>query len=151
MEATFKIWKTIRDRHLHFLENHTLKQLNKVPDGFNNNLIWNVGHTIVAQQSLIYKSSGLPGYVSEELFNMFKTGTKPTTFISQKEVIELKQLLVSLLDKTITDFYNGKFITFNERITSSGFRLQSLPDAIEFNNYHEALHLGYMMSIRKFV
>ncbi|WP_407635809.1 DinB family protein [Solitalea canadensis] len=42
---------------------YTIDQLNKVPAGFNNNLIWNIGHEIVAQQALIYKSSGLEGYI----------------------------------------------------------------------------------------
>ena len=53
MESAFKIWETNRKRHLNFLEDYTLEQLNKVPNGFNNNLVWNIGHIIVAQQSLI--------------------------------------------------------------------------------------------------
>ncbi len=30
-----------------YLQNYSLEQLNKVPQGFNNNLIWNIGHIIV--------------------------------------------------------------------------------------------------------
>ena len=38
MQATFKIWETNRKLHLEFLEKYTLEQLNKIPEGFKNNL-----------------------------------------------------------------------------------------------------------------
>ena len=151
MESIFKAWKTSRNLYLEYFEKHTLNQLNKIPNGFNNNLIWNIGHIIVAQQGLIYKGSNLKGYVSDELFELYKPGTKPTGQTTQSEIDKLKTLLTSLIEKTETDFYNGKFITYNQRMTGTGFHLNSLMDAFEFNNYHEGLHLGYMMSIKKFV
>jgi len=33
----------------------SLEQLNKIPEGFNNNLIWNIAHCVVTQQLLCYK------------------------------------------------------------------------------------------------
>ena len=63
----------------------------------------------------------------------------------------MKELLISLIEKTKTDFYNGKFVKFNEKMTGTGFHLDSLKDALEFNNYHEGLHLGFMINIQKFV
>lgn len=151
MESTFKIWKTSRNLLLSYFEKYSLDQLNKTPDGFSNNLIWNIGHIIVAQQGLVYNSSNLQGYVSAELFECYKPGTKPTGQTSELEVQELKHLLISLIEKTESDFYNEKFITFNERMTGTGFQMNSLKDAFEFNNYHEGLHLGLMMNIQKFL
>lgn len=151
MESIFKTWKTNRNLYLACFDKYTLAQLNKIPDGFSNNLIWNIGHIIVAQQALIYKLSDLQGYVSVELFERYKSGTKPTEQASENEVNELKDLLISLIEKTETDFNNGKFLTFNEKMTGTGFHLMTLKDAFEFNNYHEGLHLGMMMNIRKFV
>ena len=151
METIFKSWRTSRRLYLNFFDKYPLEQLNKVPNGFNNNLIWNIGHIIVAQQSLIYKASNLPMHISEDLLNLYKPGTKPTGTTSQTEVNELKGLLFSLVDKTETDFQKGIFTTYNERTTTTGFHLASTKDAFEFNNYHEGLHLGYMMGIRKFL
>jgi hypothetical protein len=96
-------------------------------------------------------SSNLPIHIPEELFNRYKPETKPTGPVSQSEVDNLKTLLISLVDQTEADLSNGKFVTFNERMTRTGFHLGTLKDALEFNNYHEGLHLGYMMSIRKLV
>lgn len=151
MESTFKIWETNRNIYNTFLENYSLEQLNKIPTGFSNNLIWNIGHIIVAQQGLVYRLSELPMYISTEMVDIYKNGSKPTGKTSQVEVDELKLLLFNLLEKTKADFADGKFITYNEFTTSTGFHLASTKDAIEFNNYHEGLHLGFMMNIRKFV
>ena len=151
MESTFKAWKTSRQLYADFFDSHTLGQLNKIPQGFNNNLIWNIGHIIVSQQSLIYKSSEVPMRIEDDLFERYKPGTKPTGTVSQDEASELKNLLTSLVEQTEKDFHSHKFTVFNERTTLTGFNLASLKDAFEFINYHEGIHLGYMMSIRKFV
>jgi hypothetical protein len=49
------------------IQGYTLEQLNKVPRGFNNNIIWNIAHVIVTQQILVYKLSGLPMIVTDEM------------------------------------------------------------------------------------
>ena len=71
--------------------------------------------------------------------------------VSQKDVDEIKSLLVSMIEKTETDLANGRFVSFTERNTITGFHLGNLKDALVFNNYHEGLHLGYMKSIARFV
>ncbi|SHK72556.1 DinB family protein [Epilithonimonas mollis] len=151
MEALFKTWETSRKIYLSYFENYSLDQLNKIPNGFNNNLIWHIGHIIVTQQKLIYRGSNLPGYISNNLLTKYQSGTKPDAFVPQKEADELKTLLTSLIEPTIDDFLKGIFINYNERTTGTGFHLSSINDAFESNNYHEGMHLGYMLSIRKFV
>jgi DinB superfamily len=151
MESTLKIWKTSRNIVLNYFNTYTLEQLNKVPQGFNNNLIWNIGHVIVAQQSLVYRSSNLPMRISDAFFDQYKSGTKPDGKTSAQDAEELKEKLISLIGLTEADLSAGLFKSFNERTTGTGFHLASLKDALEFNNYHEGLHLGVMMSIRKLV
>ncbi|WP_395632874.1 DinB family protein [Flavobacterium sp.] len=151
MDASFKIWKTNRHLYLKLLNNYSLEQLNKIPDGFSNNLVWNLGHIIVAQQGLVYRLSGLPVNVSEDMTNTYKNGSKPTGQTTQTEVNELKGLLISLMEQTKADYAAGKFQNYTEYTTGTGFHLASTKEAVEFNNYHEALHLGFMMNIRKFI
>lgn len=151
MDAVFKILYTSRKIYLGFFDQYTTDQLNTIPPGFSNNLIWNIGHIIVAQQSLIYRLSGLPMQISDDLVNLYKPGTKPTGSTSTAEIETLKGLLLPLAEQTEKDYREGKFVQFTERLTGTGFHLTSLQDAFEFNNYHEGLHLGYMSNIRKFV
>lgn len=151
METSFNINQTSRMVLLNFLENHSLEQLNAIPEGFSNNLIWNIGHSIVVQQMLVYKLSDLSMMISDEMADKYKRGSKPEHSVSQKEVDEMKVLLFSTIEKTKKDFREKLFQTYNEFTSMSGFTMKSATDAIEFNNYHEALHLGIMMQIRKFI
>lgn len=151
MQYAFETTKTSRKQLEHFLQNYTLEQLNKVPEGFSNNLIWNIGHIVVVQQLLVYKLSGLPTMLSEEMINKYQRGTKPEGFIGQEEVDEIQNLLFTTIDKTMEDFKQDIFKTFHTFTNSLGFTITSAEEAVSFNNYHEAVHLGIMMSIRKFI
>lgn len=151
MEATFKIWETCRKHYLSLIGQYSLEQLNKVPDGFSNNIVWNLGHIIVAQQGLVYRLSGLPMHISDEMRATYMNGTKPLGTTTQEEIDELKSLLISLVEQTREDYLSGKFVTYNEYTTGTGYNLKSLEEAMEFNNLHEGIHFGIIMSIKKFL
>src|SRR6187402_426126 len=104
MNQTLNVNTTSRTMVSKILENHTLEQLNKIPDGFSNNLIWNIAHIIVTQQLLVYKLSGLPVMVSDEMIEKYKKGTKPEQDATQAEVDEIKSLLFATIEKTKEDY-----------------------------------------------
>ncbi|WP_300566167.1 DinB family protein [Flavobacterium sp.] len=151
MQATFEINHSSRNVLLKFLENHTLEELNRIPEGFANNLIWNIGHIVVVQQMLVYKLSGLNMMVSDEMVEKYKRGSKPEDKVSHEEVDEIKELLFSTLEQAKEDFANDIFDEYMEFTTMSGFTIKNAKAAMEFNNYHEATHTGIMMQIKKFV
>jgi len=149
MDWSFDI--AIKNRKLlkSFIENHNLEELNKVPKGFNNNIIWNIAHTIVTQQLLVYKLSGLPMVVSEDMVETFKKGTKTERDLSQAEVDTVKGLLFSTIEKTKEDYANRIFQTYNQYTVTTKSTLRNVEEAIEFNNFHEGIHLGYILALRK--
>ena len=151
MNQTLEITRTSRKIVLQFLENHTLDQLNKIPDGYKNNLIWNIAHVVVTQQLLVYKYSGLPMMVSDELVQNYMKGSKPEHIATQSEVYEIKSLLSKTINQTEVDFNNKIFKNFQEYPTSTGFVIKNVEDAMVFNNFHEGLHIGIMMGLRKFL
>lgn len=151
MNQTFETIRVSRKLISQFLENYSLEQLNKIPEGFNNNIIWNIAHIIVTQQLLVYKLSGLPMMVSDELVDKYRKGTKPDGTISQLELDEIKSLLFKTINQTEVDYNAKVFKSYNELTTSLGFTIKDIEDALSFNNYHEALHVGIMMGIRKFI
>ena len=151
MEATFRIWQTSRGLYKNFLDNYSLEQLNTIPSGMSNNLIWNLGHVVVSQQKLVYALSGLPMHISDSLFEKYQNGSRPDGKTTQAEVDEIKQLLFEMVEKTKADFEAGIFKEFHPYQTKTGFHLGTLKEAMEFNNYHEGIHLGIMLSIKKHI
>jgi hypothetical protein len=151
MHQVFEITRLSRKIIAEYLENYTLEQLNKVPEGFNNNLIWNIGHIVVVQQMLVYNLSGLPMMVSQEMVEKYKRGSKPENLVSQAEVDEIRSLLFETINQTKADLNSKIFKTYTEFTTLSGFTMRNVEDALAFNYYHEAMHIGMMMSIRKFI
>ena len=151
MEATFRIWQTSRGLYQNFLDSYSLEQLNTIPVGMSNNLIWNIGHVIVSQQKLVYALSGLPMHIPDSLFEKYQNGSRPNGKTTQAEVDEIKKLLSEMVEKTKSDFETGVFKEFHPYQTKTGFHLGTWKEAMEFNNYHEGIHLGIMLQIKKFL
>lgn len=151
MRVPFEITQTSREVLSRLLENHTLEQLNKTPEGFSNNLIWNIGHIIVVQQMLVYKLSGVPMLISDEMVNTYKKGTKPEKDITPEEVNQIAALLFETIRQTEVDFNANVFKTYQEFTSMSGFTIKNAEEGLAFNYYHEAIHTGIIMSIRKFI
>lgn len=151
MQEILAITKTSRNMFSKLIQGYTLEQLNKVPEGFNNNIIWNIAHVIVTQQILVYKLSGLPMIVTDEMVEKYRKGTKTEHFANQEEVDEILSLLTQTMDQTGRDIENEIFTNFTEYPTSTGYVLTSAQDAMTFNNFHEGIHLGVILGLRKLV
>ncbi|MFV8336823.1 DinB family protein [Flavobacterium sp. RSP29] len=152
MNQLFDVSTTSRNMVSKFLSGYTLDQLNTIPEGFSNNLIWNIGHLIVSQQLLVYKLSGLPMMISDDLVEKYRKGTRPEEIVTQAEVDVIKSLLFETIQKTKVDYDNNIFKNYKEYSTSTGDHvLKNAEDAMAFSNFHEGLHIGVMMNIRKFI
>ena len=151
MTAQFDILKIARKLVIKKIEGLTHEQLHKVPEGFKNNIAWNVAHMVVTQQLLHYKLSGLPCLVPDELIEKYRKGTSPSEEFSKEDFEEVKELFLGLPDTLIEDYKEGIFKEYNEYETSTSFVVSSIEDAISFNNFHEGLHLGAIMTLYKLV
>lgn len=149
MNYTFDITLKTRTIFLNFLETLTIKQLKTIPEGFNNNIFWNIKHVVITQQLLIYELSGLPILVSEVELESFRKGSKAKENLTQEDVDLLKEQLFSTLEQTKIDYNNGLFKTFTEYTVSTKSVLSNIEEALEFNNFHEGIHLGYILAMRK--
>ena len=146
----FEITRQTRRNVLAVIDSLDFDQLIEIPKGLNNNILWNLGHVLVTQQALIYRLSGNQMKVEEKLIELFKKGAVPIAY--DKEILSIiKDQFLLLNDKAEEDYKAGLFDTFTEYPTSYGYTLHSIEEAIEFNAAHEALHLGYIMALRRMV
>lgn len=125
------------------------EEVNTIPDGFSNSISWNLAHILVTQQLLHYKLSGLEMLLDDVFIEKYRKGSKHESALSKTEWKLSLDLLANLAKRLEGDYFAGKFVEFQRYPTSYGYELQNIEDAIFFNNIHEALHLGYMMSMRK--
>tara|TARA_R110000868_G_scaffold68878_3_gene203477 strand:+ start:340 stop:822 length:483 start_codon:yes stop_codon:yes gene_type:complete len=151
MNTSIDVTRTSRKMLSQILKGYTLAQLNAIPAGHNNNLIWNIAHIVVVQQMLVYKLSGLPMNISDSLVEKYKKGTKPEQDATQAEVDEIYNLLMTTIDQTEIDMNNNSFVNYQEYPTSTGFVLKNAKDAMFFNSFHEGIHIGAILGIRKFI
>jgi hypothetical protein len=61
-----------RKNLLAILENTSKENLLKIPEGFRNNIWWNIAHVVVTQQILVYKFSGETMRVPTELVERYR-------------------------------------------------------------------------------
>jgi hypothetical protein len=150
MDFTFQVLNNTRSIFSKIIETNTLEDLNKVPKGFNNNIIWNIAHSVVSEQLLAYKLSGLESTLSDEMINKYRKDTKPESNISQAEVDAIKNLLFSTLEKTKTDYNSGVFKNYNAyTVSTTGNTLNNIDEALQFVAIHEGLHYGYVLALLK--
>ena len=151
MEKQFEILRANRILLLKTITDLTLEQVNKIPEGFQNNIAWNMGHLVVVQQFLNYKLSNLPMYIDYDFVDRYTKGGIPKKDILTDEFKMIKELLLSLVDRLKDDYNNTKFNTYNLYLTSPNVNLTTIEEAIQFNNFHEGIHLGSVLALKKLV
>jgi len=151
MKTQISVLKKSREITLKAIQGLTLEQLHKIPSGFKNNIAWNVAHLVVTQQLLHYNLSGLSCLVPEDLITRYRKGTFPDKEFTEEEFEEIKELLIGLPDTLEEDYNAGVFKEYNEYMSSTGYVMDSIESAISFNNFHEGMHLGIIMSLKKMI
>jgi len=141
----------IRKGFYSILKSTPKEELLKIPNGFNNNIWWNIAHIVSTQQALLYSLSGLELQMPQVLKDKFKKGTKPDGLATDEEIEQIKKLLFSTIETTIEDYEKGVFSNYNEYTTSANVTLKNVEDAIAFNFFHEGLHMGAIFALQKAV
>lgn len=144
---------TLQNRKLLYkiLDNTPREQLLEIPNGFRNNIWWNIAHVVVTQQILVYTFSGLKARVPEQFVEKFKKGTVPDGKATEVEIKEIGDFLISTAQWTKEDYENGLFQDFREYTASLNVTLKNVTDAMAFNVFHEGLHLGTILGLQKVV
>lgn len=150
MNYQLELFKQNRRNILSLLEAHNLQQVNTILPGTRNNILWNAGHLLVSQQFLWYHFSGLPLNVPEELIGKYAGDTIPSGQASQAEFEEIKSLLRNTAEKALSDYEESIFQNYQSYTSEYfGLTMNTIDEAIQFNNYHEGVHFGHMARMRR--
>lgn len=151
MRFPFEVYRQTRKNILFYLDDLDEDQINEIPPGFSNNIAWNLGHLIVTQQLLFYVNAGVDVIVPTGWIDRFKKGSKPEGRVSIAEFEEMKNLLVSSIDKAEEDYVANVFKGYKPYKTSYGVQINSIEDVIRFIYAHEGFHWGIIVALKKIV
>ncbi|WP_029279450.1 DinB family protein [Pedobacter borealis] len=144
-----EILRASRNRLLRLIETSNNELLFKIPAGFNNNIIWQIGHCITSQQRHMYMRSGLPMYISKEFMESFKIGSSPRSWEIIPDVNEVKHLLIDTVSHLESDLESRLFVNYEPFELPIGFQVKNHVEALQAANYHEAEHSGQILTYLK--
>jgi hypothetical protein len=148
--------KKLRIWLLNQIDGLTTQQLNDIPTGHNNNIIWNLGHLTSVVQTVCYVRAGLPITIDDKFYTPFMTGTKPERFIDEQEIRNIKELSTTSID-TLQENLDLDKNLFQNYIPSVmipkvyGFDVNNIDEAINYLVYHEGYHAGCVISLKRLV
>lgn len=151
MNEVFEFIINSRKAFIQLVDGLTIEQLNKIPDGYNNNIIWNFGHVVVSTQTLCYVRTGILADASSIKFNEFyRKDTRPTYTVTAEEVLELKALALESIEQIKDDYTSGVLASINPFSTSTyGVEMKSIEEVLITTVGHDNVHYGYAWALKK--
>ncbi|QQE75863.1 DinB family protein [Brevibacillus composti] len=144
-------YELIRGLTLSGMQEISEAQADIVPEGFSNNLRWNLGHILLSQDALLYGPTGIK--VPSSYGALFSPGTKPADW--QGEVPSLETLSQQLQEQTArikNDFADRLQEKLPTPFSLRGkAQIDTFGEMLLFTLYHEGMHSGIMSQLKKAV
>lgn len=131
------------------IEGLSIDQLNKVPQGFNNNIIWNMGHVVATQQIVCYRRAGVEPIVDATFIDAYAPGSRPDKFVSSEELVRIQELFVTTLEQFEKGLQTDLFNNYTPWSTRYGVPINNISDIVNFLPFHEGLHVGYIWALKR--
>ncbi|RAJ77538.1 DinB family protein [Chitinophaga dinghuensis] len=151
MKHAITIIRNFRSQALQLFDTYSEEQLNQVPEGFNNNILWNLGHLIASDQQIWYMASNHPLRIDKPFIDTFRRGTKPEQPYDAATIQQVKNFMIQPIDDFVADYNTGMFSEYNTWTPLVGGPVTSLDEAIAFSAFHHGLHASAINRIRKFI
>jgi uncharacterized damage-inducible protein DinB len=148
----FDTFSRVRYQCIELIDSISGDKLDIIPDGFRNNVLWNAGHLVTVQASLLYTRVGRPSPLDTRYVRFFAKGSSPDDFDNELPPFdEVRQLLEKLIGVTQSDIPELEELAYLEPVTVSVGKmiLKSFRDALSFLPLHETYHLGMMTAMKK--
>jgi hypothetical protein len=127
----------------------TDEQWTAVPEGFSNNILWNIGHLLHSHNGMTYARSGIDTGLPEAYEGWFKGGTSPADWSDAPDVAEVRDRFQKQMTQIVDDYGAGKFSGFGSFELMPGYALETIEDVLAFIILHEGLHIEAITYLRK--
>lgn len=153
MEEVFKFIIDARKAFIELVDGLSIEELNQIPEGFNNNIIWNFGHIVVSTPMLCYVRTGIwPDAMKIKHVETYKKGTKPTYTVNTAELTELKELAISTIHTLERDYKAGLFNHIEPFSTVTfGTVIDNIEALLVTTVGHDNMHYGYAIAQKRII
>lgn len=149
MKTNLKLLKASISNISGMVKGLSVEQLNEIPEGYSNNIIWNVAHLVVTQKLLIYGLSNNELNLDDSFLETYRKGGKPNGVVGEDECKSIIMLFDYLYSELEQDLEVLDFSDFKVYPTSYNFEISNLEEAVTFNNLHFGLHFAFLLKLSK--
>lgn len=152
MEHVFTYIKETRRAFTKVIDSLSIDDLNRIPNGFVNNVIWNYGHIYVSTLALTYLRTGVETDKVIPHLRKYGKDSKPESFIDAQELAFLKENIILSIDSLEADYKNSRFGQITPFATATyGKTMESIEEVITCSLAHDNFHFGYAKALTRAV
>ncbi|HLR42291.1 MAG TPA: DinB family protein [Pseudogracilibacillus sp.] len=135
----------VRKITLSELDGITEEQADIIPEGFRNNIRWNLGHIYTLQNSLLAHNAGMDLTTPKHYEALFSPGTKPADW--EGDLPSLTEIIEKLTDQPaqIKEALSGKL---DEPAIKPFIKQNNVGQILTFTFYHEGLHISTIKAFK---
>lgn len=151
-EFLFNQLKVIRSNTINAVKELSESQADSVPEGFNNNIRWNLGHVYLVQERFAFGFIPEPILMPDGFTDLFGRDTKPSEWKVQPPTLpELIQLLEDQTSR-IQEKLNNRLdeVVAKPFTMPSGLTLKTIGEFLTFSMYHEGMHVQTIKMLKRF-
>lgn len=143
----------VRSQTLKLLDGVTEEMADQIPEGFRNNIRWNLGHIYLVLERFAFQFLNLPQELPTGFKERFERGSSPLDTPDSVPVPTLEELK-NLLHEQPIRIQAALTNRLQEQIappytTSSGMTLERPEQFLSFGLYHEGMHLSTIKVYKK--
>lgn len=145
-EVLFTQLETYRNEILDVIKTVSDEEAEIIPNGFNNNIRWNLGHIYLDQYLWIQAVTKENANVPEAFQDWFGYGTSPANFTDETPSLDA---LINLLKKQpfqIKDTYGERL---EEEFPPTEMGMHTIEQVLIRTIFHEGMHLQTILDIKK--
>lgn len=138
-------FELLKGRFLGDLEDVTDDIVTIQPDGFNNTILWHVGHLVTVNEQFMFGYPKKSTFLPENYMNLFAKGTSPSGW--NGEIPSIADL-VNQFTEQVTRIQQIPVERFEERLKQPFLGLETFGEITNLALFHIAYHLGQIHAMK---
>ncbi|GJM76913.1 formate dehydrogenase [Paenibacillus macerans] len=145
-EVLFEQLNTYRSELLGVVEDITAEEADIVPEGFNNNIRWNLGHVLLDQYLWIHALTKEDIPIPLKFNEWFGFGTNPSHFTEGTPSLGELTKLLRQQPQLIREQNENRM---EQPFPPTGMGMHTIEQVLVRTIFHEGMHLGAILAIKR--